>query len=156
MLKFCERLVDAKTASPNLVMLRQRLEGLGELFVSRAYSTPSTKEVELSQQEGGRIGGSLSRQSAKVTEPVTPLDALKTNHGAPDFIKSGVEGYEGGIFTGLTRPVGMACFMPNLAAFDREAVRCVTRLAAFARMEFNFPTTEPPKRFSLDGWLAPK
>jgi hypothetical protein len=68
--------------------------------------------------------------------PVTTLDALIDAHGVPSFIKIDVEGFEGEVLAGLTKPVTALSF--EFTTIQREVARdCIARCVALGFSRFN-------------------
>ena len=68
--------------------------------------------------------------------PVTTLDALFEAHGVPSFVKIDVEGFEGEVLAGMTRPVEALSF--EFTTIQREiAQACIARCAALGFQRYN-------------------
>lgn len=83
----------------------------------------------------GYEGGGEAR---KVTVPVTTLDQLIAEFGAPDFVKIDVEGFEPEVLRGLSRPVPLLSFEYGTEAGGLERLNaCLERLASLADIRIN-------------------
>jgi Methyltransferase FkbM domain len=124
------------------------------LVCAGAYSTLSTKEVDLLMRPDGFRGGALTAENAIVDVELVTLDDLIAQHGTPAFAKIDVEGFELEVFTGLSQPIRAVCFEANLPEFGEETISCIERYAALTTAEFNYTTEEPPSRFASEDWLS--
>jgi hypothetical protein len=79
------------------------------------------------------------RQAGEVR--VTTLDELIRRFGMPDFVKIDVEGLEGEVLAGLSRPPPALSFEYLTAARDR-ALACVDRLETLGEYRYNWSPGE--------------
>jgi hypothetical protein len=71
-----------------------------------------------------------------IVVPVTTLDALIEAHGKPAFVKIDVEGFEGEVLAGMTRPVDVLSF--EFTTIQREVAQtCIARCAALGFRRYN-------------------
>jgi FkbM family methyltransferase len=83
----------------------------------------------------GYEGGGEAR---KVRVPVTTLDSLIAEYGAPNFVKIDVEGFEPEVLKGLSRPVPLLSFEYGTEAGDLERLMtCLERLASLSEIRIN-------------------
>lgn len=117
--------------------------GEAELAVSRLHPTVSSLAGGFPAEAGAAPGFGHVRWDARLRVPVTTLDALIAEHGAPAFVKIDVEGFEAEVLAGLSRPVPALAFeyLPPLRAGAQAAVR---RLAALGPYRFNPVRGEAP------------
>lgn len=95
------------------------------------------------------------RWDRSVEVAVVTLDDLIAAYGMPAFCKIDVEGFEGDVLRGLTRPVRALSFEYLPPAHDAalEALRLVEQLgAAGGGYEYNYAPVET-MRFASDQWL---
>jgi FkbM family methyltransferase len=85
-------------------------------------------------QAGRRFDG--VEWDARMTVPVTTLDALIATYGRPRFCKVDVEGYEDEVFAGLSEPIHVVSFEYN-EELPAPAVASAARLAALGVTRFN-------------------
>lgn len=73
---------------------------------------------------------------SQIQVPVTTLDYLIEEHGAPDFVKIDVEGHELDVLRGLSAPVPALSF--EFTTIQRDvALACIDRLGELGRYEYN-------------------
>jgi FkbM family methyltransferase len=84
--------------------------------------------------------------------PVTTLDALTAAHGAPQFCKIDVEGYEAEVVAGLSVPIPRLSFEFQ-AEYPDVPCRVIDRLESLARYSFNYCQSGDDS-FRLQHWVS--
>jgi FkbM family methyltransferase len=130
-----------------------RARGEATLLVAERTPTVTTLSPEWAQRVSTdpSFRGVAWRPGASVR--VTTLDALIDAHGAPDFVKLDVEGYEAEALAGLSVSVPALSF-EYVAVAPEVALACVERLEGLGRYEYNWSAGET-QRLAVDEWLAP-
>jgi FkbM family methyltransferase len=111
----------------------------------RATMHISQTEVFSSMHRDWNTNGAGTSQVEDVDVEVTTLDGLIADHGAPDFCKIDVEGFELEVFSGLTRPIKLLSFeFHNLdqPAFLPVAYQCLDHLSTLGEVRINFSLCE--------------
>jgi FkbM family methyltransferase len=139
---------------PNFTLVAKGLgsaEGTAEMRIADA-DTISSFSTEWMQQvsESGRFAGRTWGKPRTV--PLTTLDRLIEQHGAPDFVKIDVEGFEYEVVRGLSRPVSALSleFTPECSA---ATFQCLDHLASLGPIELNYSPAES-MRWALDRWIG--
>jgi FkbM family methyltransferase len=102
--------------------------GRATLHLNTENPTVATVSTAFLAAADGAPGWEGQRWDAAIELPVTTLDALAAQHGAPDFLKIDVEGFEAEALAGLSRA-------PRALSFEFTTIQRDVAHAALARCE---------------------
>jgi FkbM family methyltransferase len=126
--------------------------GILELHVSSTHPTmTTTADSWISELEETGMSRGV-RWDRKTVVPVTTLDRLIAEFGPPAFVKIDVEGAEGQVLEGLSRPVPVVSF-EYFPTQKERALACIARLSGLGEYRFNYCIGER-RRFALPEWLS--
>jgi FkbM family methyltransferase len=115
-------------------------EGELDLHIVGIATTASVLDDWKYLGAGYRGGG----EARKVTVPVTTLDLLIAEFGAPNFVKIDVEGFEPEVLKGLSQPVPLISFEYGTESGGLERLMaCLARLAALSDIRINAVEMSP-------------
>jgi FkbM family methyltransferase len=156
------RLLHGRTPGFTLVSALVGAEaGTATLRVNSKNPTVASASADFIAAAAGAEGWEGQVWDTELTLPVTTLDALAARHGAPDFLKIDVEGYEAVALSGLTRAPRSLSF--EFTTIQRDVARiCLERLSALGYRQFNaclgegmrFAHEAPLSAAAMADWIA--
>lgn len=151
----CARVIRAIYAGDDGVTLVESAcgpkPGALTLHVNSANPTVTTASRDFVKAADGAGGWEGQVWDREITVPVTTLDALIAQHGRPAFVKIDVEGFEGDVLSGLTKPLPALSF--EFTTIQRDvAQRCLDLVAALGRYTFNVALGES-QTLTFDTWI---
>ncbi|MGD9801857.1 MAG: FkbM family methyltransferase [Hyphomicrobiaceae bacterium] len=152
----CARVVRTIYADDDDVTLVEAACGaaLGRLtlHINSANPTVTTASPDFVKAADGAGGWEGQVWDRAIEVPVTTFDHLIAEHGAPDFAKIDVEGFEADVLAGLSRPIKALSF--EFTTIQRDvANRCIERLAALGPYRFDVALGES-QMLTFERWIA--
>ena len=152
----CARIIRAIYAGDDAVVLVDAVcsdrAGAVTLKINSANPTISTASADFVQAADGAGGWQGEVWDRTIEVPCTTLDALIAEHGLPAFAKIDVEGFEGAVLAGLSRPLAALSF--EFTTIQRDvAVKCLDRLASLGRYRFDMALGES-QMLTFNRWIS--
>jgi len=140
--------------SPAVTILENAVsdrEGTAQLSISERTPTVTSLAADWRDARANDADFAEVRWNRSVEIPVTTLDALVAEYGAPAFIKLDIEGSEPAALAGLSRPVPALAFEYLPRALDGVEAS-VDRLRSLDHYLYNWSPGES-YRFASPSWL---
>lgn len=144
--KECQAFLQRKYG-PKIILIDKALgekEELKEFFISNASTLSTFSEEWINNvKASGRFAE--YEWNKKETVEMTTLDKLIQLHGAPQFIKIDVEGYEFEVLKGLTTPVKWVSIEYTVPEQTDKAIQCIQHLQSISKdneLECNYSEGE--------------
>jgi len=141
-------------SNPGLIVVQKAVgesEGDAEIMISNASTISSlSREWIEAVKKSGRF--SKYRWDTRQLVPMTTLDRLIEQYGAPAFIKIDVEGFEYQVLKGLSRPVKALSleFTPELMA---STFKCINHLQSLGDISLNYSLGDT-MTLASDKWVT--
>ena len=136
----CARVVRAIYAGDTAVRVVEAAcgprPGTVKLHINSANPTVTTASRDFVRAAGGAGGWEGQVWDREIEVPVTTLDQLIAEHGAPAFVKIDVEGFEADVLAGLSRPVPVLSF--EFTTIQRDVAQaCLDALGKLGPYRFD-------------------
>ncbi|HRK17866.1 MAG TPA: FkbM family methyltransferase [Hyphomicrobiaceae bacterium] len=144
----CAHVIRTLYAGDNDVTLVESACGAspGELVlhINTENPTVTTASADFVRAAAGAGGWEGQAWDSQIRVPVTTLDALIARYGAPRFVKIDVEGFEGSVLEGLTKPLPALSF--EFTTIQRDvAYDCIRRISSLGNYAYNIALGESQK-----------
>jgi FkbM family methyltransferase len=124
-------------------------EGSAKMWISDADTFSSFSQEWVQAVSQGRFRERSWDRTRTI--PITTLDSLIAQHGAPAFVKIDVEGFEHEVVRGLSQPV-RALSLEYTPECRETMVRCLDHLADLGPCTLNYSPQES-MRWALESWV---
>ena len=122
------------------------------LRINSRNPTVTTASADFVKAADGACGWEGQVWDESIDVPVTTLDTLVAEHGAPAFAKIDVEGFEADVLAGLSQALPALSF--EFTTIQRDvAVRCLERVMQIGDYRFDLALGEG-QQLAFDRWVT--